>query len=224
MSGERLAVVVDYGGVLTNPLSETLEAYCAATGLTPEQIATAFAAVAAQDGGVAPMSQLEVGAITEEEFVAKVTAALVANGAPRPPARFGEIWFRGRRANEPFVAYLHKLRGRGHPLGLLTNNVAEWEPLWRATIPVDELFDAVVVSSEERMRKPDPRIYETMLDRLGLPASQCVFVDDVEENCEAAERAGMRAVRFGDHVQAIAEIEALLTAAPLAAAAPGAGR
>lgn len=221
MSADRLAVVVDYGGVLTNPLSETLEAYCAATGITAEQIATAFAAVAAQDGGVAPMSQLEVAAITEETFVAKVSAALVAAGAPRPPARFGEIWFRGRRANEPFVDYLRELRTRGHPVGLLTNNVAEWEPLWKATIPVDELFDAVVVSSEERMRKPDPRIYDTMVERLGLPASQCVFVDDVEENCAAAEQAGMTAVRFRDHVQAIAEIEALLAAAPAAAGARG---
>jgi putative hydrolase of the HAD superfamily len=96
---------------------------------------------------------------------------------------------------------------------VLTNNVREWEPLWRAKLPeVDELFEVVVDSAFVGIRKPDPAIYELTLERLGdgVQASDCVFVDDLEVNCEAARTLGMRAVRFVDATQAIPEIESAL--------------
>ena len=88
---------------------------------------------------------------------------------------------------------------------LLTNNVREWEPLWRAKLPeIDEIFEVVVDSAFVGMRKPDPRIYELTLERLGCAAADCVFVDDLEVNCEAARELGMAAVRFEDTHGAIA--------------------
>ena len=88
--------------------------------------------------------------------------------------------------------------------------MAEWEPHWRAMLPVDELFEVVVDSSFVGARKPDPRIYEIVVERLQLPASACVFVDDRAENCDGARAAGMHAVHFVDTAAAIAEIERAL--------------
>ena len=75
-------------------------------------------------------------------------------------------------------------------MGMLTNNVREWEPLWRAMLPVDEIFETVVDSGFVGCRKPEPEIYELTLERLGgVPADQCLFVDDVDVNCAAAREA-----------------------------------
>jgi epoxide hydrolase-like predicted phosphatase len=94
---------------------------------------------------------------------------------------------------------------------MLTNNVREWEARWRSMIPdIDELFETVVDSAFVGMRKPDPAIYELTLERLGLPAEACAFVDDVEVNCEAATALGIRAVQFVDTAQAIRDLDALL--------------
>ena len=89
----------------------------------------------------------------------------------------------------------------------------EWEPLWRSKLPeIDELFEVVVDSAFVGLRKPDPAIYELTLERLGdgVRAEDCVFVDDLEVNCDAARALGMAAVRFADAEQAIAEIESAL--------------
>jgi putative hydrolase of the HAD superfamily len=90
--------------------------------------------------------------------------------------------------------------------------VREWEPLWRAKLPVDEIFETVVDSAFVGLRKPDPAIYAIVLERLRLPAAACVFVDDIAVNVEAARELGFAAVRFRDTDQAIAELDALLPA------------
>lgn len=206
------AVVCDYGGVLTNPLSDTFASFEAATGVSAIQIGTAMAAAAAEDGQH-PMAELETGRITEASFLQRLGRHM-----ERPPewladGGFRRAWFSGRTANQPLVAYLLRLRARGLRIALLTNNVREWEPLWRATLPVDELFDLVVNSAEEGTRKPEPEIYRRTVERLGLPARGCLFVDDLEENCATARAVGMRAVRFTSNEQAIADIEHALRGA-----------
>ena len=95
-------------------------------------------------------------------------------------------------------------------MAICTNNVREWEPLWRAKLPADEIFSVVVDSAFVGSRKPEPKIYEITLERLGVAAQGALLVDDVEHNCTAARDLGMRAVRFRDTDQAIAEIEAQL--------------
>ena len=94
--------------------------------------------------------------------------------------------------NAEMIDFVRELRGRGLRTALLTNNVREWEPLWRAKLPeIDELFEIVVDSGFVGMRKPDPEIYELTLERLGGPsAGECVFLDDIEVNCEAAREPG----------------------------------
>lgn len=203
------AVITDYGGVLTNPIAETLQAFCDSTAIEGEHVAAALVAVAERYGGP-PMAPLETGEIDEETFLARLLAAMPPGAAEVPEDfTFRTAWFAGRRPNEAFLEYLQGLREEGLRLALLTNNVAEWEPLWRATVP-EGLFDVEVVSCDEGIRKPDPAIYELTLARLDLPASACVFVDDVEDNCRAAERLGIPTVRFRDAGQAAEEIDALL--------------
>jgi putative hydrolase of the HAD superfamily len=104
------------------------------------------------------------------------------------------------------------VKARGLRMALLTNNVREWEPLWRSMLPVDEIFELVVDSAFVGMRKPDPPIYELTLKRLGgdIEATDCLFVDDVLVNVEAARDLGMATVHFQANEQAIGEIEAAL--------------
>ena len=86
-----------------------------------------------------------------------------------------------------------ELAGAGYRMAMLTNNVREWEPIWRAKLPVDEIFETVVDSAFVGMRKPDREIYELTLERLdGIAAAECLFIDDTEVNCEAARELGMR--------------------------------
>jgi putative hydrolase of the HAD superfamily len=123
---------------------------------------------------------------------------------------YGERLMGALRPNEPMFAYLRGLREKGLRLALLTNNVREWEPYWRPKLPVDELFEVVVDSGFVGMRKPEPGIYELMLERLGLPGDACAFVDDLEVNVAAAREHGMHGIVFRDADQAIAELDALL--------------
>jgi putative hydrolase of the HAD superfamily len=96
-------------------------------------------------------------------------------------------------------------------MGMLTNNVREWEPLWRSMLPVDEIFEVVVDSGFVGCRKPDREIYEITLKRLdNVPAEECLFIDDVDVNCNAARELGMSAVHFQHNEQAIGEIREAL--------------
>ena len=106
---------------------------------------------------------------------------------------------------------MRELRERGYRMAICTNNVREWEPLWRAKLPVDEIFDVVVDSAFVGTRKPERRIYEITLARLGVAPGAALMVDDVEINCDAAREVGMSAVWFRDTDQAIADIEAALS-------------
>jgi putative hydrolase of the HAD superfamily len=109
---------------------------------------------------------------------------------------------------------MRELKASGYRMAMLTNNVREWEPLWRSMLPVDEIFETVVDSGFVGCRKPESRIYALTLERIGMTAERCLFVDDVEVNCEGARKAGIAAVHFQDNDQAIAEIRAALAKTP----------
>ncbi len=95
---------------------------------------------------------------------------------------------------------------------MLTNNVREWEPRWRAKLPIDEIFETVVDSAFVGIRKPDPAIYAIVLERLGLPAEACVFVDDLEPNVDAARGLGFAVVHHLDTATTVAALDELLPA------------
>ncbi len=202
------AVICDFGGVLTNPLWEAFAGWNENVGADPGVLGMALH-TAGEERGENPLYELERGELTEDEFTAIVQAKL-------PPeielAGFREVYFSHLHPNEPMIELMRELRERGLRMAMLTNNVREWEPLWRAKLPVDEIFHDVVDSAFVGMRKPDPAIYDLTLERLGdgIRAAECVFVDDVDVNCAAAAELGMSAVHFKSAEQAIPEVRALV--------------
>jgi putative hydrolase of the HAD superfamily len=203
------AVISDFGGVLTSTLIESFMAYQDESGVRFEDLGRAMAR-AAEKSGEHPLFELEKGTITEAEFLAMLEAELdgdVHLGSLR------ETYFAHLKPNEPMISFMRELRERGLRMALLTNNVREWEPHWRAKLPdIDEIFEVIVDSAFVGMRKPDPAIYELTLERLGdgLSAEECVFVDDNDVNVEAARALGMVGVQFRDSAQARAEVETAL--------------
>ncbi|MRH92355.1 HAD-IA family hydrolase [Nocardia sp. SYP-A9097] len=202
-------LVVDYGGVLTNPIAETIGRFARHLDIAPTAVPTALA-LAADCTGATPMALLERGELTETQFLTRMSAALSAvTGRVIDLSNFTALWFRGRTANAEMIGHLLELHQRGQRIALLTNNVREWRPYWTAQVPL-HVFDVIVDSSDVGCRKPEPEIFTITTDRLGVPADECVFVDDDAANCTAARRHGMRTHRFVETRACIAEIDRML--------------
>jgi putative hydrolase of the HAD superfamily len=208
------AVISDFGGVLTTPLIQSFVAFQDETGIAMEKLGVAMQRLAEREGSH-PLFELEKGRLTEADFLERIAAELEPELGHRPEMhRFSDIYFDALEPNPPMIEVMRELKGRRLRTALLTNNVREWEPLWRSMIPIDELFEIVVDSAFVGCRKPEREIYEIVLERLGLTADACLFVDDTEINCDAARELGMKAVHFQANEQAITEIRAALAAAP----------
>lgn len=209
MPGIR-CVISDFGGVLTTPLIDVFLAFQEDVGISSEELGEAMAELAARDGDH-PLFELERGRITERDFLTRLEDELERElGRPVPLHAFRETYFGVLKPNEPMIEVMRSLGEMGFRMGLLTNNVREWEPLWRSMLPVDEIFEEIVDSAFVDMRKPEAQIYELTLERLGAQAPECLFVDDVEVNCQAAAELGMNVIQFENNDQAIAEISAAL--------------
>ena len=204
------AVISDFGGVLTSPLIESFMAFQDETGISMETLGITMQEIAEADGEH-PLYELERGNTTEVDFLERMADQLEHAIGHRPEMhRFSETYFKALRPNEPMIDLMRELRESGYRMALLTNNVREWEPTWRSMLPVDEIFELVVDSAFVGCRKPEPRIYEITLERLGLSGSECLFIDDVADNCAGARARGLNAVHFRDNEQAIPEIRAAL--------------
>lgn len=207
------AVISDFGGVLTTPLQGSFMHFQEVAGIPLEALGQAITDLEARDG-VHPLAELECGRMTEADFLDRVGGRLeTILGREVQMREFTETYFSHLRTNDELIAYMAGLRDRGLRMAMLTNNVREWEARWRAMLPVDDIFELVVDSAFVGMRKPDPRIYQLTCDRLGVQPAECVFVDDIEVNCDAAAALGMRAIQFHDTAQAIAELDALVLGA-----------
>ena len=208
---EIKAIVSDFGGVLTTPLVQSFMAFQDQTGITTETLGKAMQAATEANGGENPLFEMERGEITEDAFLALLTEHLEPLLGHHPEMhRFREIYFEALQPNPEMIELMRELKGEGYRMAMLTNNVREWEPLWRSMLPVDEIFETVVDSGFVGCRKPESKIYALTLERLGEPAESCLFIDDVLVNVEGARRAGMRAVHFEDSEQTIAEVRAAL--------------
>jgi len=204
------AIISDFGGVLTSPLLESFAGLMEASGISLESVGKAMVAIAEREGSN-PLFELETGRITEAAFMSALSEQLsVASGGEVELDGFGERYFQQLEPNERMIEYMRELRGRGYKMAICTNNIREWEAHWRAMLPVDEIFDVVVDSAFVGSRKPEPRIYEITLERLGAAPETALFIDDVELNCEGARKLGIAAIRFRSSEQAIGEIEAAL--------------
>jgi epoxide hydrolase-like predicted phosphatase len=168
-------LLVDYGGVLTTNVFDSFRAFCQNEGLDPETVNC--------------VRGLERGELTETDFAERFGELLELEPARRDglvERMFGHI-----EPDEEMVEALRRARAQGVRTGLISNSMGAGR-YDRSVFP--ELFDGVVISGDEGMHKPEPAIYELGCERVGLPPAECVFVDDLRENCEGAEAVGMTAV------------------------------
>jgi len=203
------AVICDFGGVLTTPLGNAFAAWSKESGIPLGDLGTAMAA-ATERHGDHPLFLLEKGLITQAEFIGRIDTEMPGAGSLDGML---DVYFDHLERNPEMIDLMRDLRDGGLRTALLTNNVREWEPRWRSLLPeIDEIFEVVVDSAFVGMRKPEPEIYTLTLQRLGdgLAARDCLFVDDIDLNCDTARELGMTTVCFSDTEQARAEIESAL--------------
>lgn len=119
---------------------------------------------------------------------------------------FGEQWFENIMPNETMVLLFKQLKFFGYKVGILTNNVIEWESHWRSMIQLDEYADVIVDSCKFGCRKPDRKIFEIAQKLTNTKAQENLLIDDVQENCEAASKMGWKSIQFITNKQAFSEI------------------
>ena len=109
------------------------------------------------------------------------------------------------------VDYVPRIRASGLKTGIITNNVIEFRDHWRGMLPVDELFDLVIDSSEVGMRKPNPAIFQLALETGGLTPDQVLFLDDFQGNVVAAQALNIQSILVdGDGAKTVADLDAIL--------------
>jgi putative hydrolase of the HAD superfamily len=204
------AILFDFGGVFTESPFEVFEAAAAELGERPEVVLEVVFGPYERDTDH-PWHRLERGELALPAAREQIIALGAARGLAIDPLQI-LLRMGGGGAREPVVARTRALRREGYRTALVTNNAREFREGWRRLLPLDELFDAVLDSSEEGVRKPDPAIFRRALEAIGgVAAERAVFLDDHPGNVDAARRLGMAAVLVGpDAEAALAELDALL--------------
>jgi epoxide hydrolase-like predicted phosphatase len=145
-----------------------------------------------------PWHRLERGEITIHEWLTAVQAVAEEAGTMLDLAPMQTL-LSTLVVHDDVVDHIGTLRADGYLTALVTNNVREGSATWRAMIPLDDLFDVVVDSSEVGMRKPDPAIFTHTLDLLGgIAPERAVLLDDVEGNLVGARHAGLHTILVGE--------------------------
>ena len=197
------AFITDFGGVLMRTLTDgARRALEQRLGLAPYTIEErVFSSDLARRG--------QLGEIDEAAFWRQLERDLEL-------ARFGLNWQEFQRQffeedfwDEDLVALIRQVRP-ALQTGLISNALSGLRELLHTYVPIADAFDLLVISAEEKMMKPDPRIYRLTLERLAVKAEESIFLDDVRENVDAATAQGMIGVHFYSSEQAQRDIRALL--------------
>lgn len=206
-SSEPLAgLIVDYGGVLTTSPRDSFRAWLQAEGIAPERFGELMREWLGEDAAANPLHDLETGRLSPAEFERALAERLRGPDGDRPsPDGLLARMFAGYASAPEMVDVLRAAKRHGLRTALLSNS---WggdydRGAW------DGLFDAVVISGEVGLRKPDPEIFLLTARRLGLRPPQCVFVDDLAINVRGAAAVGMVGVHHTDLRSTVDELEAL---------------
>jgi epoxide hydrolase-like predicted phosphatase len=193
-------LLVDFGGVLTTNVFDSFRKFCAAEGIDPNRVKELFRE---NPEALGLVRSLETGDITEEDFSRDFGALLGIDDRDDLVNRmFGYI-----EPDEQMVEAVKRARAAGVRTGLLSNSMGAGR-YDRSAFP--ELFDGVVISGEVGLHKPQPEIFELACERVGLAPADCVFVDDLRENCDGAEAVGMTALLHRGAEGTLPELEKLL--------------
>ncbi|SFC72120.1 putative hydrolase of the HAD superfamily [Nocardioides terrae] len=202
------AVVLDYGGVMTTPMGDSIRAWIAADGIDPQSFSRTLKAWLARDAPAGtPIHRLETGELDADEFGVLLAAELARHdGEPVDPEGLLGRLFAEIRVESAMFDLVADLRPLGVRTGLLSNSWGDIYPRER----IAAAFDHVVISAEVGLRKPQPEIFRLALDGLGVAAGQAVFVDDAEPNLIGARAVGLRTILHTDPVTTRAELVALV--------------
>ena len=204
-------LIVDWGGVLTMPINTAVGGWLKATGVDHKhygEVVRRWVEPLAGEGS--PVHRLERGELPVEEFEHLLSAALARAGSPvEARGLIAKMFADLAGYEESMTSLLTRARAAGIRTALLSNSWgneydrSDWH----------EMFDAVVISGEVGMRKPERGIFELVLDRIGLPAAECVFVDDMAHNIVAAEQAGLVGIVHRSFDETATALEALFPGA-----------
>jgi epoxide hydrolase-like predicted phosphatase len=203
-------LITDWGGVLTVGLREAVGQWAADERIDPADYVAVmrewFGQAYGLEAAYNPVHALEKGELEvphfEEHLAQALTArtgrTIVADGLVQRMLGFF-------RHSPDMIALVRRAKEQGIRTALLSNS-------WGMNYPpdlFDGMFDAVVISGEVGMRKPDRDIYEHALTAIGLPAHQCVFIDDLQPNVVAARELGMVGILHTDYAETAAELDVL---------------
>jgi putative hydrolase of the HAD superfamily len=200
MEAKHMALLMDFGGVLTTSVWDSFADFCRSKGLEDDAVKRLFR----EDPlALADLRALETGRIEENEFERRFADRLgLAEATNLIDSMFGGM------APEPrMVSAVSAARAAGVPTCLVSNS---WSTAHYDRVLLGELFDQVVISAEVGLHKPQPEIYLLASGRLEVEPERCVFVDDLRENCEGAETVGMTSVLHRDPDDTVARLGELL--------------
>ncbi len=194
-----MALVVDFGGVLTTSIWPAFASFCEREGLAPETVRNLFRGDAE---ALKLLRGLETGDLSDPEFETGFGALL---GVDEPRGLITRM-FADLGADEAMVGAVRGARAAGLKTGLISNS---WGLGIYERAPTD-LFDVAVISGEVGLHKPQREIYLLACERLQVEPAEAVFVDDLRENCAGAEAVGMTAVLHRDSAETVPRLEDLL--------------
>jgi putative hydrolase of the HAD superfamily len=192
-------LLVDFGGVLTTNVFDSFRAFCEAEGLDPDTVRRSFRE---DPRALAELRRLERGETGEDEFAERFGPLV---GVERTEGLVDRL-FAGMAPDDAMIGAVRTARGAGVRTGLISNS---WGAGRYDRDSFPELFDGVVISGEVGLHKPEPEIFRLGAERIGIPPEECVFVDDLRENCEGAEAVGMTAILHRGAERTVPELERL---------------
>lgn len=203
----RRALIVDWGGVLTEPINHAFRRWAEAEGLPFEETMEILKWYTPAEDEANMMHALERGEIDASDVAHWLTKELKdRHGINAHPDGLLYRMFSHFEPDDEILELCREARSLGWLTALLSNSWDNAYPRHRW----DGAFDALLISGELGMRKPEPRIFMHALEVLGVRPQQTVFVDDEEPNIIAARELGIRSIHAADQRAAAAELRAIL--------------
>ncbi|MEA2497217.1 MAG: putative hydrolase of the superfamily [Thermoleophilaceae bacterium] len=193
-------LLIDFGGVLTTNVFDSFKEFCRAEGLPEDSVKNMFRE---RGEGLGLLRQLEKGELTAGQFSERFAPLLGVS-----PENLVERLFGGIGPDEPMLEAVRRAKAAGVKTGLISNSWGDGLAYDPALL--EELFDAVVISGDVGLHKPQPEIFHLGAERIGVAPEECVFVDDLRENCEGAEAVGMKAILHRGSVGTLPRLQELL--------------
>jgi putative hydrolase of the HAD superfamily len=196
------AVLFDFGGVILSSPLEAFDEYERRQGLP----AGVIRRINLTDPDTNAWAKLERGEVDPDGFAELFAAEARAQGVEIDP--YAVLALLAGEPRPVMIEALHRLRKAGLPLAMVTNNIAPM-PREGELGEIIALFDVVLESSIEGIRKPEPEIYQRALQRLGVSADDCAYLDDLGVNLKPARALGMQTIKVGDPLVALKELSEL---------------